>query len=92
MSNTKVRPLFLNLLSAAIWEKHTDWVTTDILHSGNFGFHHPGKQRLKEKTRGLWFSYKTTIQRARKFGVIAPVHSRILPVKKLINHLKIGFK
>ena len=82
----------MNLLSAAIWDKHADWVTTDILHRANFGFHRPGKQRPKEKTRGLWFSYKTTIQRARKFGVISPEHSRIFPVKKLINRFKIGFK
>ena len=72
-------------------EDHADWVTTDILHSGNFGFHRPGKQRPKEKFRGLWFSYKTTIRRANKFGVISPEHSRILPVVKLINRLKIGF-
>ena len=72
-------------------ETHADWITTDILHSGNFGFHRPGKQRPKEKFRGLWFSYKTTIQRAKKFGVISPEHSRILPVVKLINRLKIGF-
>ncbi len=71
--------------------EHADWVITDILHSGNFGFHRPGKQRPKEKIRGLWFSYKTTIQRSIKFGVISPEHSRILPYKKLIHRLKIGF-
>lgn len=73
-------------------DKHADWVTADILHSGNFGFHKPGKQRPKEKLRGMWFSYKTTIRRSLKFGVISPEHSRILPVKKLINRMKIGFK
>ncbi len=72
--------------------KHADWVIADILHSGNFGFHRPGKQRPKEKFRGMWFSYKTTIGRSMKFGIISPEHSRILPFKKLINRLKIGFK
>ena len=72
-------------------EKHADWVIADILHSGNFGFHRPGKQRPKEKFRGMWFSYKTTIRRSIKFGLISPEHSRILPVTKLINRLKIGF-
>ena len=70
---------------------HADWVITDILHSGNFGFHRPGKQRPKEKLRGMWFSYKTTVRRSIKFGAIAPEHIRLLPVKKLINRLKIGF-
>ena len=73
-------------------DTHADWITSDILHSGNFGFHRPGKQRPKEKLRGMWFSYKTTIRRSIKFGVISPEHSKILPFKKLINRLKIGFK
>ena len=72
-------------------DKPTDWITADILHSGNFGFHRPGKQRPKEKLRGMWFSYKNTIGRSIKFGAISPEHSRILPFKKLINRLKIGF-
>ena len=69
-------------------DNHADWVIADILHSGNFGFHRPGKQRPKEKIQGLWFSYKTTISRSRKFGVISPEHSRILPYKKLMNRIK----
>ena len=73
-------------------DKHADWVTTDILNNGNFGFHRIGKQRPKEKLRGMWFSYKTTIRRSIKFGIISPEHSRILPFKKLINRFKIGFK
>ena len=73
-------------------DEHADWVTTDILDSGNFGFHRSGKQRPKEKLQGMWFSYKTTIRRSKRFGVISPEHSRILPVVKLLNRLKIGFK
>lgn len=73
-------------------DKHADWIIADILHSGNFGFHRPGKQRPKEKMRGMWFSYKTTIGRSIKFGVISPEHIKVLPYKKLINRLKIGFK
>ncbi len=72
--------------------EHVDWVIEDILHSGNFGFHRPGKQRPKEKLQGMWFSFKTTIGRSKKFGVISPEHSKILPVVKLMNRLKIGFK
>ena len=72
--------------------KHVDWIIADILHSGNFGFHRPSKQRPKEKLRGMWFSYKTTVRRSIKFGEIAPEHIRVLPFKKLINRLKIGFK
>lgn len=72
-------------------EKHADWIIADILHSGNFGFHRPGKQRPKEKLRGMWFSYKTTVRRSIKFSAIAPEHIRLLPFKKLINRLKIGF-
>lgn len=71
---------------------HVNWVIEDILESGNFGFHRPGKKRPKEKLRGMWFSYKTIIRRSRKFGVISPEHSRILPVVRLINRLKIGLK
>ena len=73
-------------------EKHAEWIIEDILHSGNFGFHRPGKQRPREKMRGMWFSYKTTVRRSIKFGSIAPDHIRLLPFKKLINRLKIGFK
>lgn len=73
-------------------ERHADWVITDILDSGNFGFHRLGKQRPKEKWRGMWFSYKTTVRRSIKFGAISPEHSRILPFKKLTHRLKIGFK
>lgn len=73
-------------------EKHADWIIADILHSGNFGFHRPGKQRPKEKMRGMWFSYKTTVRRSIKFGVISPEHIKLLPFKKLINRFKIGFK
>ena len=73
-------------------DKHADLVITDILESGNFGYHRPGKKRPKEKISGMWFSYKTTIQRSIKFGPISPEHSRILPVTKLINRLKNGFK
>lgn len=40
-------------------DKHADWVIADILHSGNFGFHRPGKQRPKNKLRSMWFTYKT---------------------------------
>lgn len=72
--------------------EHADWVIEDILHSGNFGFHRPGKQRPKEKLQGMWFSFKTTIGRSKKFGVISPEHSKILPIVKLINRLKIGLK
>ena len=73
-------------------EKHANWIIEDILHSGNFGFHRPGKQRPREKMRGMWFSYKTTVRRSIKFGAIAPEHIRILPFKKLIKRLKIGFR
>ena len=73
-------------------ERHADWIIADILHSGNFGFHRPGKQRPKEKMRGMWFSYKTTVRRSIKFGAIAPEHIKLLPLNKLINRLKIGFK
>ena len=72
-------------------DKHADWITADILHSGNFGFHRPGKQRPKEKLQGMWFSYKTTVRRSIQFGVISPDHIKVLPFKKLINRLKIGF-
>lgn len=72
-------------------DKHADWITADILHSGNFGFHRPGKQRPKEKMSGMWFSYKTTVGRSIKFGVISPEHIKVLPFKKLINRLRIGF-
>lgn len=72
--------------------EHVNWIISDILESGNFGFHRPGKKRPKEKLRGMWFSYKTIIRRSIKFGAISPQHSRILPVKRLINRLKIGFK
>ncbi len=72
-------------------DKHADWVTTDILDCGNFGFHSPGKQRPKNMISGKLFSFKTTIRRSIKFGVISPEHSKMLPVKKLISYLKIGF-
>lgn len=73
-------------------DEHADWIMADILNSGNFGFHKPGKQRPKEKLRGMWFSYKTTIGRSIKFGAISPEHIKVLPYKKLIHRFKIGFK
>ena len=73
-------------------DTHAEWVIADILHSGNFGFHRPGKQRPKEKLCGMLFSYKTTQRRSKQFGIISPEHSKILPVVKLMNRLKIGFK
>lgn len=72
--------------------KHANWIIEDVLNSGNFGFHRVGKQRPQEKLRGMWFSYKTTVARSVKFGAIAPQHIRMLPMKKLINRLKIGFR
>jgi len=73
-------------------DKYADMVIADILDSGNFGFHKPGKKRPKEKMRGMWFSYKVTVRRSLKFGALSPEHSRILPVTKLIHRLKIGFR
>lgn len=72
--------------------KHANWIIEDVLNSGNFGFHRVGKQRPQEKLRGMWFSYKTTVARSVKFGAIAPQHIRMLPMKKLITRLKIGFR
>lgn len=71
---------------------HVEWVIKDVLESGNFGFHRPGKERPTEKLRGMWFSYKTIIKRSSKFGQISPEHSAILPFTRLINRLKIGLK
>ncbi len=73
-------------------ERHADMVIADILESGNFGFHKPGKKRPKEKLRGMWFSYRSGIQRSIKFAAISPEHCLILPYKRLVNRLKIGFK
>lgn len=73
-------------------EKYADLVMKDIMESGNFGFHRPGKKRPKEKMQGMWFSYKTTIRRSIQFGKLSPEHCRILPLTKLMNRLKIGFK
>ncbi len=67
-------------------------VINDILEGGNFGFHRPGDKRPQEKMRGMWFSYKTTVRRSLKFGLLSPAHCLILPVTKLIRRLKIGFK
>lgn len=71
--------------------KHVDMIIEDILHSGNFGFHRPGKQRPQQRLQGMWFSYKTTIKRAIKFSSLSPQHITLLPFKKLINRIKIGF-
>lgn len=71
---------------------HMDIVIEDILHSGNFGFHKPGKKRPKEKIGGMWFSYISTVRRSSKLGPISPEHIKILPRNKLINRLKIGLK
>lgn len=71
--------------------KHADRVIADLFESGNFGFHKSGKKRPKQRMRGMWFSYKTTIRRSMRFGAISPEHSLILPYTKLVNRLKIGF-
>jgi len=71
---------------------HADKVIRDLLESGNFGFHRPGKKRPEEKMAGMWFSFVTTIKRSIKFAAISPQHCAILPFTKLINRLKIGFK
>ncbi len=73
-------------------DAHADLVITDILDSGNFGFHRSGKKRPKEKMSGFWFSFTSTVRRSKKIGAIAPQHIRILPFKKLIGRFKIGFK
>ena len=72
--------------------KHVDMIIKDILHSGNFGFHRPGKKRPKEKLSGMWFSYVSTARRSSKFGSISPEHIKVLSYYKLINRLKIGLK
>lgn len=72
--------------------KHSEMVIKDLLDSGNFGFHRSGKQRPPSKYAGMWFSFTTTIKRSIKFGAISPEHIRVLPRKKLINRLRIGFK
>lgn len=66
-------------------EKYADWITKDIIESGNFGFHRSDKQRPKEKFRGMWFSYKRIIRRSARFGVISRDHIRLLPINMLIN-------
>lgn len=73
-------------------DKYADRVIEDVLFSGNFGFHKPGKQRPQEKMSGMWFSYKETMRRSLQFGSLSPQHSRILPAVKLINRLKIGLR
>lgn len=73
-------------------DKYADRVIEDIFNCGNFGFHKPGKQRPEGKMQGMWFSYKTTIWRTRRFGAISPEHSKILPYTKLIKRMKIGFR
>lgn len=72
-------------------DKYVDLVIDDIFNSGNFGFHKPGKQRPKEKMRGMWFSYKSTIKRSIVFGNLSPEHCKILPAQKMVNRIKIGF-
>lgn len=72
--------------------KYVDMIIEDIFLSGNFGFHKPGKQRPEEKLRGMWFSYKTTVQRSIKFSSLSPEHISILPFNRLINRFKIGLK
>ena len=69
--------------------KHVDMIIEDILHSGNFGFHRPGKKRPKEKLSGMWFSYVSTARRSSKFGSISPEHIKVLSYYKLINRLKL---
>ncbi len=71
--------------------QHVRMVLADILESGNFGFHRPGKKRPREKMRGMWFSYMTTVKRSAKYATFSPEHCIILPFHKLINRLKIGF-
>ncbi|WP_294082932.1 nucleotidyltransferase domain-containing protein [Proteiniphilum sp. UBA5384] len=73
-------------------DQHADMVMEDIFDSGNFGFHKPGKQRPVGKMQGMWFSYKNTVRRARRFGALSPEHSRILPFTKLIKRMKIGLR
>ena len=72
-------------------DAHADLVIADILESGNFGYHKPGKKRPKEKIPGLWFSYKTIIRRSIKFGAISPEHIRVLPFLIVKNTFKPGF-
>ena len=72
--------------------KYVDMIFKEVLQSGNFGYYRLGKQRPKEKYSGMWFSFKNTLLLSLKFGAISPEHIRILPYKKLIYRLKIGFK
>lgn len=70
--------------------RYVDIVIKDILNSGNFGFHKPGKKRPKDKIVGMWYSFVSTIKRSIKFGLLSPQHCGILPIKKLMYRLKIG--
>jgi hypothetical protein len=71
--------------------RHAEMVMHDIMESGNFGFHKPGKKRPKEKLAGMWFSYVGTIKRSIKFGSISPQHCAVLPLTRLIYRLKKEF-
>ncbi len=68
--------------------EHADWVITDILQGGNFGFHRPGKQKPKERLRWMWFYYKKLLKRSRKFRPIAPEHIKLLPIYVVVNYIK----
>ncbi len=70
---------------------HAEMVMKDILESGNFGFHRPGKKRPKEKLAGMWFSYIGTIKRSIKFAPISPQHCAVLPLTRLIYRLQKEF-
>ncbi len=71
--------------------RHAEMVMHDILESGNFGFHRPGKKRPKEKLAGMLFSYFGTIRRSIKFGSMSPQHCAVLPFTRLIYRLKKEF-
>lgn len=72
-------------------DKYIDLIIEDIFNSGNFGYYQPGSKRPITKLPGLWFAYKRTVRRSIKFGDLSPEHIKMLPYRKLINRLQLGF-
>ncbi len=84
-------PAVFPFVIGAAKEHHVRAVAADILRVGNFGFHKPGKKRPDGKYSGMWYSYVETVKRTFRFASLSCSHIAVLPHKKLINRLRIGF-
>ena len=59
-----------------------EWLLTDILQGGNFGFHGSFRRnRPNGRISGRWYTFKQTVKRCREYYTLAPTEACWHPLK-----------